>query len=168
MHEASRAKRRAAAAAAATAAIGSAAVSATLAQPAMANHPKDTCPGNTLCEWRDANFQLPVKWWPNNNPNRIDNYYFYTYDSDHSVGLNESISSIWNNTDHWVTLCNNPACNTTGAPDTEFGICLGPDKAISNLNVPGSSWNDSLSAHRFGTAPDHCAVPPATQEGCSL
>jgi len=67
MHEASRAKRRAAAAA--TAAIGSAAVSATLAQPAMANHPKDTCPGNTLCEWRDANFQLPVKWWPNNNPN---------------------------------------------------------------------------------------------------
>jgi hypothetical protein len=63
MDEASRAKRHAAAAVAATAAIGSAAVSATLAQPAMAAHPKDTCPGNTLCEWADANFEGPVKWW---------------------------------------------------------------------------------------------------------
>jgi hypothetical protein len=64
-------------------------------------------------------------------------------------------------------LCNNPACSATGR-DTEFGICIGPDKAIPNLGIQGSSWNNNLSAHRIGTAPDHCAVPPPEQEGCSL
>lgn len=168
MHEASRAKRRAAAAAAATAAIGSAGLSATFAEPAMANHPKDTCPGNTLCEWQNANFEGAVKWW--GATSRIDSYQPYTYDSDHSVGLDPggpfgkgSISSVWNNTNRWVTLCNYNACNTTGAPDTEFGVCLGPDKAISYLG----DWNDVLSAHRTGTAPDHCAAY-GSQEGCSL
>jgi hypothetical protein len=158
-------KRRTVAAAAATAVIGSAAASAALAEPAIAAHPSDTCPANTLCEWQHAGFQLPVKWWPI-YPTRVDNYANYRYDSDRSVPLDNSISSIWNHTAYWVTVCNNPNCSTTGR-DTEFGICLGPERAISNLNVPGSSWNDSLSAHRIGTAPDHCATY-ASQYGCSL
>jgi hypothetical protein len=174
MHEASRAKRRAAAAAAATAAIGSAGVSATFAEPAMAAHPNQTCPGNTLCEWADANFEGPVKWW--GKYSRIDNYRLYNYDSNTSVPMDpngphgtapSNVSSVWNNTDRWVTLCNNWYCNSTGAPDTEFGICLGPDKAISYLGVNGSGWNDVLSSHRTGTAPDHCAYY-GSQEGCSL
>jgi hypothetical protein len=173
VHEASRAKRRATAAVAATAAIGSAAVPATLAQPAMANHPKDTCPGNTLCEWKDANFAGPVKWW--SATGNIDSYQPYTYDSDHSVGLDPggqyakgTVSSVWNNTNRWVKLCNYNACNTTGAPDTEYGVCLGPDKAISYLGANNSGWNDVLSAHRTYTSqPDRCEFY-GSQEGCSL
>jgi hypothetical protein len=171
VQEPSRKKRHAAAAAAATAAIGSAAVSATLAQPAMANHPKDTCPGNTLCEWKDANFQGPVKWWGANS--RIDSYFPYFYDSDTSVPMDPNgqygtgtVSSVWNNTNRWVTLCDRNACKNAGVTDAEFGVCLGPDKAFSYLG-DAAGWNDVLSAHRTGTAPDHCAVY-GSQEGCSL
>jgi hypothetical protein len=170
VQEPSRTTTRAAAAAAATAAIGSAGLAAISAAPAMANHPKDTCPGNTLCEWADANFSGPVKWW--GKYSRIDNYRNYHYDSNTSVPMDPNgphgtapsgVSSVWNNTDRWVTLCDNWYCNSTGAPDTEFGVCLGPDKAINYLQY----WNDKLSAHRTGTAPDHCNTY-GEQEGCSL
>lgn len=174
MQKPSRTKKRVAAAAAATAAIGSVGGLTTFAEPAMAAHPSQTCPGNTLCEWADANFEGPVKWW--GKYSRIDNYRNYHYDSNTSVPMDpngphgtapSNVSSVWNNTDRWVTLCNNWYCNSTGASDTELGICLGPDKAISYLGVNGSSWNDVLSSHRTGTAPDHCAYW-GSQEGCSL
>lgn len=173
MHEASRTKRRTATAVAATAAIGSVGVSAAFAESALAAHPSATCPGNTFCEWQDANFEGGVKWW--GKYSRVDSYRGIHYDSAPSVLIDpgypygsgpSGISSVWNNTDRWVTLCNNPTCSATG-PDTEFGICLGPDRAISNLNVPGSEWNDTLSAHRTGTAPDHCKTY-GSQHGCSL
>jgi len=169
VHEESRTKRRAATAVAATAAIGSMGASGALAESALANHPRDTCPGNTICEWQDANFAGGVKWWASNS--RIDNYRGLHYDSAQSVLLDpgnpfgsgsSGISSVWNNTGRWVTLCNAPTCSATG-PDTEFGVCLGPDKAINYLG----DWNDVLSAHRTGTAADHCAAY-GSQEGCSL
>jgi hypothetical protein len=178
VHDPSRTKKRAAAAAAATAAIGSAGLAAISAAPAMAAHPISTCPGNTLCAWRDANFEGPVKWFRSalGTAGRVDNYRGQYYDSNTTVPMDpngplgsspDNISSVWNNSGHWVTMCNNWFCRETGANDTEFGLCLGPDKAVSYLGMNGAGWNDVISSHRTGTAPDHCRLY-AGQEGCSL
>jgi peptidase inhibitor family I36 len=167
MDASTRTKRRAVAAAAATAAIGSAAGSA-LAEPAIAAHPSATCPSNTLCEWANPNFTGPVKWWPI-YPIRDDNYADNVYDSNRSVRLDNSVSSIWNNTAYGVYACNHPRCSTGGPADNEYALCLRPDKAISDMGVNSTGWNNALSAHRIDSSidPNKCNTY-AEQEGCSL
>jgi hypothetical protein len=154
------------AAAAAAAAIGTT-VSGAVAEPALAAHPRDTCPGNTLCEWRDPGFTGPVKWWPRYVFSESD-YSFDHYDSNTSVGLDNSISSVWNNTDRWVTLCSFASCRANGGGpiDSEFGICVGPNKA-GTFAPGGGGWDNVVSAHRTGTAPDHCQNY-LHQDGCSI
>jgi hypothetical protein len=156
-------RKRAAVAAAATAAVGSAAAPAIFPAPAAA-FPAG-CPGNTICEYFNAGFGLPVQWW---NPGGSDNTYGNNgYSSNPGVLLNDSISSVWNNSNRWLMLCRVAGCEN----ETEWGLCFGPGKAIPNLSAgspPGGTWNDVVSAHRtYGGQPPRCSTF-AGYNGCSL
>lgn len=158
----------------AVAVAGSLAGPGILAAPALARHPGDTCPGNTLCEWRDINFNLPVQWW---NPNGSDNSYTDNfYSSAASAGLNDTISSVWNNSNRWVKLCQSANCRYgwrgNGNVDSEAGLVLPPGTAVADLRgyygFYNGFYNDSISAHRTYASRPAIEGYEASQQGCSL
>jgi hypothetical protein len=154
----------------AAAAIGSAAAPVIFPPTAAAiNHPSDTCPGNTFCEWENSPWSKPVQWWgvPAGTLDHDDNYVDNTYSSDHTQGLNDSISSVWNNTDKWVEVFQNKLGGG-------FSLCLGPGGAVRDLSriqiqiFPPQTLNDRLSSHyTYSSKPAGCDAT-STDQGCSM
>jgi hypothetical protein len=176
-------RKRAAVAAAATAAIGSAAAPAIFPAPAWAAHPSQSCPGNTLCMWREFNFAYPngpVVWFypglnPYEGPHHPD-YRYYRYSSDTSAPLDNTVSSVWNNSNRWIKVCQLAYCD--GPFNAAWGICVAPGGAAPNLSVAdglygddgngGKKWNNAISAHySYATRPDYCYTT-IDQPGCSM
>ncbi len=149
-----------------TAAVGSMAAPmiAPAPAPAAVPHPSDTCPGNTFCEWKNGGFTLPVRWWAPNGS--AANYRDYTYSSD-SSGLNDSISSVWNNSNRWVEVFQDK--NGGG-----FALCLAPGGAVRDLKqigiqtFPPEDLGDRLSSHQtYSSQPAGCNAVKSDQ-GCSM
>jgi peptidase inhibitor family I36 len=153
---------------------GAVAAPAVIAEPALAQHPSDTCPAHTLCEWGVDNFNGngPVKWW-----GRDDNSYAIgPYpDGDHfdnfkQYRLNDKTQSFWNNASRWVKICPNAGCRE-GSGAGPFigrngpGYCFAPGQA--SAIAPGN-----FSAHYFfGGHPGNCLDESWTRplpQGCSL
>jgi hypothetical protein len=165
----SKSKKQTACAAAAVAAVGSIAGSV-LAPDALASHPSATCPGNTFCEWADGAFNGPVKWWGAGNDNAYTNN---VYDSNTRVGLNDSVTSIWNNTSQWKVVY----WDTGQRGDT---ICIAPSMASRSLTeyahggtpVFGTgNWNDEISSHAsYSYHPAGCTytINDNNHLGCSM
>jgi hypothetical protein len=171
MSDATRARKRATAAAAATAAVGSVAAPAVLPASADARRPAETCPGYTLCLWEKKDFNLPVNW---SHPLGANNDFAgYTYSSDHSVSLNNSVSSVWNNSDRWIKLCQNPYCTT---PIQEpRGLCIAPGVALRDLSIAGVYFgqpvdNNTSSQYTYTLepGPTDCYTRATGPQGCSL
>lgn len=134
------------AAATAAAAASLAAGIAILAAPATADDPTKTCPKNSICEWEDGGYQTPVRWWVSTakDLNYSDNHYF----GPERVRLNDTISSVWNNSSRWVKFFKNS--NASGN-----NLCVGPHTKVRDLELiqrapdpnPESDWSNQISGH---------------------
>jgi Peptidase inhibitor family I36 len=149
---------------------GSMAAPALLAPTAApAASPAATCPANTLCEWKNNGFNLPVKWWPAGHD--AWNYSLDRYDSDTSQGLNDSISSVWNNTNRWVGLFQ-------GANSQNAALCLTPGAGAFDLEkvkyggtfgiIGEHDFGDKLSSHEFFPGDPHVCDKTVSDQACSL
>lgn len=163
-------KRTTATVLAATAAMGSTAVAVINPADAAAKHPSQSCPGQTFCEWSDSGFNGPVRWW---SPNGSDSNYSGNHYSNgpSSLTLNDTVSSVWNNSGRWVKLFN----DANGGGHT---LCVAPGGAsnlLSNFKKDPkfpttwhNNWNDSISSHyTYGGKPSGCEGTVSDQ-GCSM
>ena len=160
--------------------------SALAAEPAdAATYTKPYCTGNTLCEFSQGGFANNfARWVMTAHPVPIQNYSDWKYEVtslDTEKSLNDSISSIWNNTNRWVVLFQN---NTYGG----HRICFPPGTAVRDLHQVqmkagwvigggGESWGNRISSHWVygSSAPSDCngdsagsTLVPASQQGCSM
>jgi hypothetical protein len=163
------ARRRKAAAIAAAAAMGSTAVAAVWAPGAEANHPTD-CSQHYFCEWSDAGFNGPIRYWNISDDNYVGNHYNNGPDS---LTLNDTVSAVYNNTtSHWVKIFNN-------AHGSGFSLCVPPGMASSNLpsvkkdptstaSLGSNNWNDAASSHYLYTFSPSGCDNTLNQRGCSM
>jgi hypothetical protein len=132
-----------------------------------------------LCMWDQKNFDFPVVWfYPGHNPvsgPHHPNYLHYRYSSDFDRWLNDTVSSVWNNSNRWVKICWAAYCAGAHEP---MGICIAPGGAARDLSVadniygnPPARINNAISAHyTYASRPDpgtHCYTI-IRQQGCSL
>jgi hypothetical protein len=161
--------------------------SAALAGPALlaesadaATYTKGFCQGNHLCEWSQGGFANNWKNWSatSRDPNYTNNQYDYL-DFDSEDGLNDSISSVWNNTNQYAMLFRN---DTYGSNR----ICFPPGTAVRDMHTVkltngiiqlpggGDSWGNRVSSHiMYSYKPSDCqadgsTMVPAGQQGCSM
>lgn len=108
---------------------------------------------------------MPVEWYGNGTPD--GNYAGEVYDSHPGVGLDDSVSSVWNNTNRWVKLCQNVLC--IGAPDTSWALCFAPGGAHPALGNIVPIYTNNASSHGFppGGKPGGCSHYIYSQ-GCSM
>jgi hypothetical protein len=182
MTRSTRDRKRLAAAGIASAALTA---SALAAEPADAyTKTKGYCTGNTLCEFSDGGFTNNfARWVFNTPPQPIDDYSQWQYEVtflDSEKNLNDSISSIWNNSNRWVVLFEH---------DHQRGnhICFPPGTAVNDLHVVqmtsgwvirtgGTPWGNQISSHSIygSSTPGFCnpgsdgTLVPAAQQGCSI
>jgi hypothetical protein len=143
-------RRRKRATLAAGAAVCSVAAAAILAAPTTADDPTKTCPRNSICEWEDGGYQTPVRWWVSTDKDLDyrDNHYFSPPPPPFQVGLNDSISAVWNNSSRWVKFFRNP--NASGA-----NLCVAPGVKVRDLGLihiaadpnPEVDWSNRISGH---------------------
>jgi hypothetical protein len=156
-------------------------VPALAAGTAQANtYTKSACAGNHLCLWSDGGFSNNWKLWGATSADSDYNNDLYNrtnYDSE--VFLNDSASSVWNNTDQYAMLFRD---NTYGGNR----ICFPPGTAVRDLHVvkleagqiqiirSGASWGNRISSHRmYSYRPSDCqadgsTMVPTSQQGCSM
>lgn len=154
--------------------VGAVAAVSAVAVPFTANPAsaaKSQCTGDSLCQWEDGGFNSAFRSWGSSSADvdYRDNNYF-----NNGGGLNDSISSIWNNSGRWVKMYR----DLNGAGDT---ICLAPGMAVSDLHnqkidpgdiiPPIDTWGNRMSGHRtYASQPAGCDVTINDDNhlGCSM
>jgi hypothetical protein len=145
-----------------------------------ATYDKGFCQSDHMCEWSQGGFANNFIQWNRNSVVYDYNQNEYVVTSlDDEDGLNDTISSIWNNTDQYAMLFR----DNTFASNR---ICFPPGTAVRDLHkvklsngliqLPGGgdSWGNRISSHRmYPYKPSDCSadgstmVPPG-QLGCSM
>jgi hypothetical protein len=151
-------KQRIALAAAASAAIGPVAAEAVFPDAAAAVPP--FCRGNAVCLYRDNGFAGTIAAFSGGDDNYAAHDGFAANTYVNGQPLNDSVSSVWNNTNRYVRLCVNAGCS----PNPLEGYCLGPGAA---LNLP-QGFADRISAHQFNPALSSCFDIRTGPQGCSI
>jgi Peptidase inhibitor family I36 len=152
------------------------------AEPAdAATYTKGACQANSLCEWSQGGFANNYAVWYTNY-SAVPDYRDWIYNEtglDSEDSLNDTVSSVWNNTNRYAMLFRN---NTYGSNR----ICFPPGTAVRDLHVVklengpiqlpggGDSWGNRISSHRLYTyKPSDCSATGSTtvpdgQRGCSM
>jgi hypothetical protein len=111
------------------------------------------CPSNRLCLWRDVNYTGALKSFTRDDAdhNWSDNYF-----PGGSVDISDEVSSVWNNTNHWVALYRHHIGAWLNMADF---LCVAPGVKIWFLNAIPSTpdFNDSFSGHEWGVTQNDVA-----------
>jgi hypothetical protein len=145
--------------AAATAVIGPVAGQAIF--PAAAAAVPPYCRGNSVCLYRDVGFSGTLQAFSGDDDNYAAHNGFAANTYANGQALNDSVSSVWNNSNRYVRLCTNAGCS----PNPLEGYCLAPGVATRSLP---QGFADRISAHQFNPSFSSCFDIQSSPQGCSI